>query len=85
MYMMVEMTAGTLPWRALNAKPAVRDSKEHSRTVAGKAQLFAGCPRQFGDILDYCDVLTVSTVLLDDWVTVCLTVHESTGLRVDLQ
>ncbi|CAD5218599.1 unnamed protein product [Bursaphelenchus okinawaensis] len=56
LYMLVEITKGSLPWRMVTDRAKVQDSKTSARTTA-RASFFAGCPKQYDKLMDMIDKL----------------------------
>ncbi|KAM3715673.1 Tau-tubulin kinase, partial [Dirofilaria immitis] len=56
LYMMVELTKGSLPWRSITDRLLVQKAKEDARTIAKEA-FFDNCPLQYDQILQIIDKL----------------------------
>lgn len=56
-YMIVELTTGNLPWKNVQDMNAVGDYKRRCRQEPFVKELFAGCPREYVEILQYVDGL----------------------------
>uniref|UniRef100_A0A9J2PQ10 Protein kinase domain-containing protein n=1 Tax=Ascaris lumbricoides TaxID=6252 RepID=A0A9J2PQ10_ASCLU len=56
LYMLVEITKGSLPWRRVKERVGVQAGKQMARK-AGRAQFFHNCPRQYDTILVLIDAL----------------------------
>uniref|UniRef100_A0A915PZP7 Protein kinase domain-containing protein n=1 Tax=Setaria digitata TaxID=48799 RepID=A0A915PZP7_9BILA len=56
LYMMVELTKGSLPWRFVTDRLLVQKAKEDIRTTA-KEMFFENCPSQYDQILQIIDKL----------------------------
>uniref|UniRef100_A0A1I7ZIZ8 Protein kinase domain-containing protein n=1 Tax=Steinernema glaseri TaxID=37863 RepID=A0A1I7ZIZ8_9BILA len=57
LYQQIEITRGHLPWRHLEDKDEVGRFKEKCRAEDNHKDLFAGCPREYIDIMNYLDTL----------------------------
>ncbi|CAJ0561702.1 unnamed protein product, partial [Mesorhabditis spiculigera] len=56
LYMLVELTKGTLPWRNMKDIREIGDAKRGVRmSELGLKQLFGGCPREYIDVLRVID------------------------------
>ncbi|VDK85790.1 unnamed protein product [Onchocerca ochengi] len=56
LYMIVEFTKGSLPWRSINDRLQVQKAKEDARTTIKEA-FFENCPSQYDKILQIIDKL----------------------------
>ncbi|KHN77422.1 putative serine/threonine-protein kinase [Toxocara canis] len=56
LYMLVEITKGSLPWRRVKERVGVQAGKEMARD-AGRAQFFHNCPQQYDNLLVLIDAL----------------------------
>ncbi|KAK0407071.1 hypothetical protein QR680_018980 [Steinernema hermaphroditum] len=57
LYQQIEITRGLLPWRHLEDKDEVGRFKEKCRAEENHKELFAGCPREYIDIMSYLDTV----------------------------
>ena len=57
-YMIIELTTGSLPWKHLSDRDSVGDCKRRYRTEPFIKELFNGCPQEYMKILQYIDSLT---------------------------
>ncbi|KAI6231680.1 Protein kinase domain-containing protein [Aphelenchoides besseyi] len=57
LYMLVEITKGSLPWRLVTDRLRVQEAKQNART-AGRIEFFSGCPQKFNQLLTTIDGLT---------------------------
>ncbi|CAJ0581845.1 unnamed protein product, partial [Mesorhabditis spiculigera] len=55
MYMLVELTTGTLPWRSITDPHQVGEFKKRCRSHPYVAELFAGCPAVYESVLRLID------------------------------
>ncbi|KHN80079.1 Tau-tubulin kinase 2 [Toxocara canis] len=58
-YMVVELTKGSLPWRLITDRAVVQKKKEEARKDRG--MFFASCPPQYSDFLTMVDKLEFTT------------------------
>ncbi|CAD5225413.1 unnamed protein product [Bursaphelenchus okinawaensis] len=56
-YMCVELTTGNLPWKNVQDMNQVGEYKKRCRSPQGLQELFAGCPREYIEVLQYVDAL----------------------------
>ncbi|CAD5215523.1 unnamed protein product [Bursaphelenchus xylophilus] len=55
-YMLVEITKGQLPWRAITERPQVQAAKLSARAIS-RDNFLADCPKEYDAILTYIDSL----------------------------
>ncbi|VDK54766.1 unnamed protein product, partial [Anisakis simplex] len=55
LYMIVELTKGSLPWRNLRSMEEIGRFKKSCRSDISMRQLFGGCPREYIDIMRLID------------------------------
>ncbi|KAI6204660.1 Protein kinase domain-containing protein [Aphelenchoides besseyi] len=57
LYMIVEITKGSLPWRLVTDRLRVQEAKQNIRT-AGRVDFFSGCPQKYNQLMTMIDALT---------------------------
>ncbi|KAI6172801.1 Protein kinase domain-containing protein [Aphelenchoides besseyi] len=57
LYMIVEITKGSLPWRLVTDRQRVQEAKQNIRT-AGRVDFFSGCPQKYNQLMTMIDGLT---------------------------
>lgn len=56
-YMCVELTTGQLPWKNVQDMNQVGEYKKRCRQEPFIKELFGGCPREYVELMQYCDGL----------------------------